>query len=82
MSPGDHVKRKLTPAEIAAQQRGSTRLGPGVWVDRDGGIHFSVPELLAHVDVEDTPENRRLIEAQIRDVILGANPDAVIVEQE
>lgn len=76
------MKRKLTPAEITAQQRGSTRLGPGVWVDRDGGMHFSVPDLLAFFDVEDTPENRRVIEEQIRDVILGANPDASIVDQE
>lgn len=34
------------------------RLGPGIWEDADGHIHWSIPELLAMVDLPDTPENR------------------------
>lgn len=34
------------------------RLGPGAWIDQDDNLHFSVPEILNHLGVADTPENR------------------------
>jgi hypothetical protein len=66
--------RKLSPAQIADQQRGSTRLGPGLWVDRHGHVHVSITELLAMVDLEDTLVNRtaleRMVERRFADCIL------------
>lgn len=49
-----HEQRFVTPPEIDAQREGSVVIAPGIWVDRNGDPHFSVPELLAMVDLEDT----------------------------
>lgn len=53
--------RRLTQEEFDRQLRGSTRIAPGIWLDAHGDVHWSVPELLAMVDLEDTPENREAI---------------------
>ena len=55
--------RQLTPHEIEEQYRGAVRLAPGIWLDARGDVHWSVPELLALVDLEDTPENREAVAA-------------------
>jgi len=73
-------RRRLTPTEIADQLRGSTRIAPGIWRDRHGDIHFSVVELLALVDLPDTPENREQVFAMVRERL--AQEGAVIIEQE
>ena len=71
------LQRVVTPAEMDAQRRGSRRIAPGIWLDVDGDLHYSVPELLALVDLEDTPANReqvvRTITESIRET-LGAVP--------
>lgn len=39
------------------------RIAPGLWEDMDGNFHWSLPELLALVELEDTDENRaKLVE--------------------
>jgi hypothetical protein len=43
------------------------RLGPGIWIDQNDNLHFSIPELLALVDLPDTPENR----AAVHDMLVG-----------
>ena len=75
-------RRKLTPEQIEDQQRGSTRLGPGVWVDRHGAMHVSVPELLAEFHLDDTPENRERVIRTVYEVFRQQAPEAKIVEQE
>jgi len=60
-------RRKLTPEQIAEQQADSTRLGPGLWRDRHGHLHFSIVELLAMVDLDDTAANRAAVEQIIRE---------------
>lgn len=55
---------------------------PGLSVDRDGAAVFNVADILAHLGLPDTPENRRLVgemvEAMVRDVggleIIGRLP--------
>jgi hypothetical protein len=54
-------RRSVTRAEAEAQQVGSTRIAPGLWRDRAGCLHVSVPELLALVDLPDTPANREAV---------------------
>ncbi len=54
----DHSKRRRTPPPVAAPQPAGPYLGPGVWEDRAGALHVSVPELLAHFNIADTPANR------------------------
>ncbi len=34
------------------------RLSPGAYVDADGGLHFSIPEMLQELGVPDTEQNR------------------------
>jgi hypothetical protein len=33
---------------------------PGVWEDTEGGMHLDVPQILSHLGIPDTEENRRL----------------------
>lgn len=63
------LTRIVTPQEMDAQRAGSTRLAPGVWVDADGDVHFSVPELLAMVDLEDTPANREEVAQMVAGIM-------------
>ncbi len=74
--------RRLTPAQIADQYRGSTRIAPGIWIDRDGGLHWSVPELLALVDLPDTPEHREAVTEMLRRTLRDQCPEATLIEQE
>jgi hypothetical protein len=73
---------KLTPDQIADQQRGSTRIAPGIWQDRDGAIHFSITELLAMVQLEDTPAHRAEVERMIRAQLAQYAPGIEIIRQE
>ena len=75
-------RRKLTPEEIADQHRGATRLGPGAWMDRDGGLHFSVPEILAHYGVRDTPAERARVQDMIAEMIRELYPETTVVIQD
>lgn len=56
------------------------RLAAGVWEDTDGAVHFSVPELLAHLKVADTPENRTMLNDTICKLLREHWPAANIVE--
>lgn len=62
-------RRTVTPREIADQQTGHTRVAPGIWLDADGDPHVSIPELLAHFDLEDTPTNREEVAAIVAEVM-------------
>lgn len=75
-------RRQVGPHEQDHQRVGSTRIAPGVWVDRAGGLHFSLPELLALMNVEDTPANRAELEQYVRDVLAVECPDAKVVVQD
>lgn len=57
------------------------RYGPGVWEDEDGGLHFSVPELLAAFDLPHTPENEARMKATLHELLKEANPEALIKDQ-
>jgi hypothetical protein len=66
-------RQSLTSTQVRQQQQGSMRLGPGAWVDREGALHFSVPEILAHLHLPDTPEGRAeamdMIEGLLREMV-------------
>jgi hypothetical protein len=62
----DHKERTLTKAEKEAQWDGATYVAPGIWLDKDGNLHLSVPELLALVQLPDTPANRAAVTAIAR----------------
>lgn len=73
--------RRLTRDEIRHQQEGSTRIAPGIWRDRDGGVHFSIVELLALVDLADTLENREAV-ARIAEEVSRAHGVVEVIRQE
>jgi hypothetical protein len=77
------LRRVVSQHEIDEQRRGSTRIAPGIWRDKDGDLHYSIPELLAMVDLDDTPANReqvvRTCTAQLRALgltIIRQDPEA------
>lgn len=41
-------------------------LAPGAWVDEEKNLHFSLPDILAFLGVEDTEENRALLTEEIK----------------
>jgi hypothetical protein len=69
--------RQLSAAEIADQQRDAVRLGPGVWRDRDGCLHWSIPELLAEFGLADTPAHRTAVLGILHAIADDARVDVV-----
>lgn len=76
------TQRTVTAAQIDEQLAGGTRLAPGVWIDRDGGLHFSVPELLPILGLADTPANREAVSRMMADELRRLVPEAMVVEQD
>lgn len=73
--------RTLSEAEIAYERIGGQVIAPGFWVDAQGHVHISVPELLAYFAYEDTPANRELLHQTIVQMMAARYPDASIVMQ-
>lgn len=59
-----------------------TRVAPGIWIDQDDGLHFSEPELLAHFEMTETPENREEVRELVNKIIRQKMPDTIIVQRE
>lgn len=57
------------------------RIAPGIWRDANGDIHWSIPELLAMVEFEDTPENQAQVEKMLEDLMRKENPDVKIIKR-
>jgi hypothetical protein len=75
-------KRFLSAQEIDNFRRGGTRLAPGIWVDRAGGLHFSIPELLVLFGWPDDATHRALVLETVRDVVAATAPDCELIEAE
>lgn len=54
------------------------RIAPGIWEDKDGDIHWSIPELLALVDLPDTAENRQIVTEMLRNMLRKAGSPVII----
>lgn len=54
-------------------------LAPGVWMDMDGGVHFAIPEILAHLGLENSPENHRMIREELSKICRA--PDTKIIHR-
>lgn len=74
-------RRELTREEIAEMMRGGRRLGPGIWVDRNENVHFSIPELLTWFGWEDTPIHREVVTAVVHTAVAQKFPKSTIVEE-
>ena len=76
------TRRTVTPDQVKDMLAGARRLGPGVWADRDGAIHFSVPELLRAFGWPDDAKHRLLVHQVIRTTMAERYPDVPITELE
>lgn len=76
------TRRRLTSTEIARQLQAGQSLGPGVWVDRTGALHFSVPEILAFFNVADTSENRDQCMQLMLALFREQAPEATVIVQD
>jgi hypothetical protein len=56
--------------------------GPGVWEDQDGALHFSLPDILAHLGLADTPENQAMAEQVLRELLAKDSPRTEIIKRE
>lgn len=74
-------RRTLTPDEIEDVRRGGHRIGPGIWVDRNENVHFSIPELLAWFGWEDTLYHREVVTAIVHTAVAQKFPESTVVEQ-
>ena len=36
-------------------------VAPGIWIDGNDNLHFALPEILAHLNIPDTAENREIV---------------------
>lgn len=52
-----------------------------IWRDQDGNLHFSVPEILRIMNIEDTPENRDVCRSMLDKMVQSIDPGADIVQQ-
>lgn len=58
------------------------QIAPGIWEDANGNPHFSLPDLLALVDLPDTLENRKRVTDMIRQMLQEQDPEVRIIERQ
>ncbi len=71
------MKQKRPPLDSKQAQLGK-RIAPGIWTDKEGNAHFSIPELLQQFGWPDNPHNRKLIEEALHEQLKQMNPKAQI----
>lgn len=54
---------------------------PGTWVDDNGVLHFSIPEMLAFFRMRDTAENREEVKKAIARVFYDHSPQTLLIER-
>ena len=54
------------------------QLGPGVWEDEAGVVHVHIPEVLAHLKIPDTPENRDKLTSMTADMLSQMLPQSKV----
>lgn len=57
----------ITEEQRQRMVAGGTRIAPGIWEDKAGDIHFSVPELLEWFGWPDDDQHRALCQDAIRE---------------
>ena len=57
-------------------------LGPGAWIDMENNLHFSLPDILKHLGIADTSENRAELEEELKQITLRRCPGAKITVRE
>lgn len=63
---------------------GMRRIGPGMYVDRNDGLHISENEICQKLNVPYTSHNSRIIELAVEEVLreqFGANIPATVIKE-
>ena len=71
--------RTLTPQQTREIEQGGVVIAPGIWIDRRQGLHFNIPEILAHLGLPETPEDCALATQVITDLLARTAPGTRIV---
>lgn len=58
------------------------RIGPGIWIDQDDNVHWSIKEIFDLFEIEDTPENRKAAVQILEKIIQKSLPDTKSVFRE
>jgi len=72
----------IDPNDPRPENQCKRRLGVGIWEDMNGHIHFSIPELLAHFDLPDTPAERRAVTHIMRQLLREQRPGGQLIFRE
>jgi hypothetical protein len=56
------------------------RIAPGIWIDMDNGLHIAVPEICAHLGLDQTEENHAMIVKMAEDLVRRNTEGKVTVE--
>jgi hypothetical protein len=76
------VTRIISHEQHLEQLEGATPIASGIWLDRAGDVHFSIPELLELFEIADTPANQEICREIVEAVIRNHDPRIPIVRQE
>lgn len=57
-------------------------IGPGVWEDANGNLHFSLPDILAFTGLPDTPDNQKKLAEMISTMVRKKEQDALIIQRD
>lgn len=74
------MKQTMTPAQIRELVAFGEKIAPGIWSDRNGFLHFSVPDLLFHFGWPDDAHHRTLAIETIKRVCEEQFPGKPIVD--
>jgi hypothetical protein len=79
--PGIQINRGITKEQQERMVAGSQGyIAPGVWLDDDGEIHFALPEILAYMGIEHTPESEAWLREALAKELLQNTPNAVVIQ--
>ena len=73
----------ITREQMRIRRAEAQSLAPGMWLDREGCVTFELSEILAHLGIPESPENRRILERVITDRLAQQFPTArrVVLEE-
>lgn len=73
------MKTKPTPENV---DRVDQVLAPGIWTDKNGGLHFSSPDLCKQLGVAYTEENHNRLKEVLLDIMRKQGITCPLIERQ
>ena len=54
-------------------------LAPGMWLDMDDQLHFSIPDILKHLGLPNTPEHFDALQTALLEMVRQQKRDATLI---